>query len=65
MNEDRLLNEENEKIQQEIFNIDEEKKDMKIKYGELDIQFCNIRNNIKKVHDRRMQLRLKRFVCLV
>lgn len=65
MNEDRLLNEENEKIQQEIFNIDEEKKDMKIKYGELDIQFCNIRNNIKEVHDRRMQLRLKRFVCLV
>ena len=65
MNEDRLLNEENEKIQQEIFNIDEEKKDMKIKYRELDIQFCNIRNNIKEVHDRRMQLRLKRFVCLV
>ena len=55
MNEDRLLNEENEKIQQEIFNIDEEKKDMKIKYGELDIQFCNIRNNIKEVHDRRIR----------
>ena len=65
MNEDKLLNEENDKIQQEIFNIDEEKKDMKIKYRELDIQFCNIRNNMKEVHDRRMQLRLKRFVCLV